>query len=80
MIALCEPTRCPNACITTRHRPAWARASDDAKALLKEKRLSGLQRTALTQDIRRIEAVLDGAVKSAAPIGRCDLHGSDDVP
>ena len=80
MIALCEPTRCSNACITTRHRPAWARASDDAKALLKEKRLSELQRTALTQDIRRIEAVLDGAVKSAAPIGRSDLHGSDDVP
>jgi hypothetical protein len=48
--------------------------------LLKEKRLSELQRTALTQDIRRIEAVLDGAVKSAAPIGRSDLHGSADVP
>ena len=80
MIALCEPTRCPNACITERHRPAWARAADDARAFLKEKRLSELQRTALTQDIRRIEAVFDGAMKSAAPIGRCDLHGSDDVP
>ena len=64
MIALCEPTRCPNACITARHRPAWARAADDAKALLKEKRLSELQRAALTQDIRRIEAILDGITTS----------------
>ena len=80
MIALCEPTRCPNACITARHRPAWARAADDAKALLKEKRLSELQRAALTQDIRRIEAILDGAMKSTASIGRYDLHGSDGVP
>jgi hypothetical protein len=61
MIALCEPTRCPNACISARHRPAWARASNDAKTMLREKRLSELQRTALTQDLRRIEAVLDGA-------------------
>jgi hypothetical protein len=60
LTALCEPTRCPNACITARHRPVWARASDDARALLKEKRLSELQRTALAQDLRRIEGVLDG--------------------
>lgn len=60
LTALCEPTRCPNACITARHRPVWARASDDARVLLKEKRLSELQRTALAQDLRRIEGVLDG--------------------
>ena len=78
MIALCEPTRCPNACITARHRPAWARASDDAKALLKEKRLSELQRTALTQDIRRIEGVLDGITTPMRyPIRRCGPRASD---
>ena len=58
--ALCQPTRCPNACITARHRPAWSRAAADARAMLTEKRLSALQRAALAQDLRRIEAVLGG--------------------
>jgi len=58
LTALCQPTRCPNACITARHRPAWARSADDARAFLKEKRLSQLQRSAITQDLARIEAVL----------------------
>ena len=57
--ALCEPTRCPNACIVERPRPAWARAAEDAKALLREKRLTDPQRTALTADLHRISAVLD---------------------
>ena len=56
---LCQPTRCPNACITARHRPAWAHPADEARAVLKEKRLSSLQRSALQQDLARIEAVLD---------------------
>ncbi len=59
LTALCEPTRCPNACIVERHRPAWARAAEDAKALLREKRLTVPQRTALTADLHRISAVLD---------------------
>jgi hypothetical protein len=60
VLALCQPTRCPNACITARHRPAWSRAAADARAMLAEKRLPALQRAALMQDLRRIEAVLDG--------------------
>lgn len=58
MISLCEPSRCPNACITARHRPAWARAAENARGVLKEKRLSELQRLAIEQDLRRIERVL----------------------
>ena len=58
--ALCEPTRCPNACITGRHRPAWASAAQDAKAMLREKRLSEPQRLVLEQDLTRFEAVLNG--------------------
>jgi hypothetical protein len=65
VIALCEPTRCPNACIVERHRPAWARAANDARVLLAEKRLSALQRAALTQDLRRIEAILNGISATA---------------
>jgi hypothetical protein len=67
LVALCEPTRCPNACITARHRPVWARAADDARVLLREKRLSELQRVALRRDLDRIEAVLDGITKPASP-------------
>ncbi|MGY8632628.1 integrase [Bradyrhizobium sp. 14AA] len=58
LTALCQPKRCPNACITARHRPTWARSADEARAVLKEKRLSSLQRSALQQDLARIEAVL----------------------
>src|SRR3546814_17049047 len=46
LTALCEPTRCPNACITARHRPAWERAAADARAHLRERRISDLQRQA----------------------------------
>lgn len=58
MISLCEPSRCPNACITARHRPAWAGAAENARGVLKEKRLSELQRLAVEQDLQRIEKVL----------------------
>lgn len=59
-LALCEPTRCPNACFTARHRPVWVKARDEAAALLKEKRLSRAQRTILRADIARYERVIDG--------------------
>ncbi|WP_011578688.1 MULTISPECIES: hypothetical protein [Chelativorans] len=58
LISLCEPTRCPNACITSRHRPAWAGAAENARAILREKRLAELQRLAVAEDLRRIEKVL----------------------
>lgn len=58
MISLCEPTRCPNACITARHRPAWAGAAENARTILKEKRLTELQRLAVGEDLRRIEKIL----------------------
>lgn len=59
LTALCQPTLCPNACITARHRPAWARSAEEATNLLKEKRLSQLQRSILQQDLDRSMAVLD---------------------
>jgi hypothetical protein len=67
LVALCEPTRCPNACITERHRPLWARAAEDATILLQEKRLSELQRSALRRDLDRIEAVIDGITTPVNP-------------
>jgi hypothetical protein len=68
LVALCEPTRCPNACIAARHRPVWARGADDARILLREKRRSELQRVALRRDLHRIEAVLDGITTPASPV------------
>ncbi|RVE82836.1 integrase [Sinorhizobium meliloti] len=58
LTALCQPTLCPNACITARHRPAWARAAQDAASLLKEKRLSQLQRNVLQQELERTMTIL----------------------
>lgn len=56
--ALRQPTKCPNACIRTRHLPAWRKAEADAKALLKEKRLSPIQRAALKEERERIRDVI----------------------
>jgi len=52
-MAQCRPDRCPNSCITNRHRPMWKRAIADGEALLRTKRLSQLQRTAIDADIQR---------------------------
>ena len=54
MIAMCEPVRCPNACIDERHRPAWQRGADEALLLLPEKRLPEPQRVTLQAEVARI--------------------------
>ncbi|WP_292053722.1 hypothetical protein [Mesorhizobium sp.] len=46
----CAPDRCPNSCITARHLPAWEASIAEADELLKNKRLSPLQREALQRD------------------------------
>lgn len=70
LTALCQPTRCPNACITARHKPTWARSAAEARTLLKEKRLSPLQRTTLRQELKRIEEVLDNIDQDTNPCDR----------
>ena len=59
LTAICQPSRCPNACIMARHRPAWEHAAADAKQHLRQKRIPELQRIALKQDLKRISAVVD---------------------
>lgn len=61
LTALCEPTRCPSACITARHRPAWERAAADARAHLRERRISDLQRQALQRELDRLSVVMPGS-------------------
>lgn len=58
MISMCEPQRCPNACIAERHRPYWLRGADEARALLREKRLPEPQRVTLEAEVARVERVL----------------------
>ncbi|WP_342588929.1 integrase [Rhizobium phaseoli] len=69
LTTLCQPTLCPNACITARHRPAWARAAEEAANLLKEKRLSQLQRSILQQNLERARTVLNGIDKDRSAPG-----------
>jgi integrase len=57
-MAQCRPDRCPNSCITSRHRPLWAKAIADGEALLKTKRLSPLQRQAIESDVDRYRSVI----------------------
>jgi hypothetical protein len=52
-MAQCRPDRCPNSCITGRHRPLWAKAITDGEELLKTRRLSPLQREAIDADITK---------------------------
>ena len=56
-MAQCRPDR-PNPCITSRHRPLWAKAIADGEDLLKTKRLSDLQREAIERDIARCRAAI----------------------
>ena len=66
MIAMCEPVRCPNACIVERHRPAWQRGADEARLLLREKPLPEPQRVTLQAEVARFERVLEQIAPGAA--------------
>jgi hypothetical protein len=57
-IAQCRPDRCPNSCITSRHRPMWSKAVEEVCELLSQKRLPAPQRLALEQELARLKAVL----------------------
>jgi hypothetical protein len=53
MLSNCAPDRCPNSCITARHLPAWEESIAEADELMRNKRLSPLQREALQRDNAR---------------------------
>ena len=57
-MAQCRPDKCPNSCITSRHRPLWTKAIVDGEQLLKTKRLSPLQRSAIETDLQRYRRAL----------------------
>jgi hypothetical protein len=57
-LSLCQPDRCPNACITSRHRPLWEASIQQAEEMLKSKGLSVLQREVLKTEIARQKKML----------------------
>jgi hypothetical protein len=57
-LSLCQPDRCPNACITSRHRPLWAQSVQQAEEMLKSKSLSVLQREVLKIEVTRQKKML----------------------
>lgn len=58
VLSNCAPDRCPNSCITRRHLPGWLAAISHAEAMLEEKRLSTVQRTAIRQDRDRMRKLI----------------------
>lgn len=52
-LSRCGPDRCPNACLTARHLEPWQASIAEGEALLADRRLSPLQRTALLKDNER---------------------------
>ncbi|MEZ5924117.1 MAG: hypothetical protein R3D57_06995 [Hyphomicrobiaceae bacterium] len=57
-MAQCRPDRCPISCITSHHRPLWAKAIADGEELLGVKRPSPLQREAIQNDLNRYRRVV----------------------
>ena len=58
ILSNCAPDRCPNSCIARRHLPSWQAAIAHAEAMLDEKRLSSVQRTAIRQDRDRMRKLI----------------------
>jgi hypothetical protein len=52
-LSRCSPDRCPNSCITLRHLPPWQASIADADEMLRDPKLSVLQREALAAEQAR---------------------------
>ena len=63
ILSNCAPDRCPNSCIARRHLPAWQAAIAHAEAMLQEKRLSNVQRTAIRQDRDRMRKLIESLLE-----------------
>jgi hypothetical protein len=61
----CRPDRCPNACITRRHLAPWQLSIAEGEEILRNGRLSSLQRQVITSDNERkrrlIAPLLEGS-------------------
>lgn len=65
ILSNCGPDRCPNSCIARRHLPAWQAAIDHAETMLKNNRLSTVQRAVIRQDRDRMCTLIAPLVEGA---------------
>jgi len=64
-LSACAPDRCPNACISRTHLPAWESAIDRAEVILGDKRLSKLQCDVIRQDRDRMRKLIAPLLQDA---------------
>jgi hypothetical protein len=65
ILSHCSPDRCPNACIASRHVPAWEFSIAEANKLLALPHLPAMQRTALEQDNARKRRLIAPLIKES---------------
>ncbi|CAH1663454.1 hypothetical protein ACVW1C_008353 [Bradyrhizobium sp. USDA 4011] len=65
-LSRCSPDRCPNACLTARHREPWQASIAEGEGLLADRRLSPLQREAIARDNERKRRLIAPLIEGAA--------------
>ena len=58
VLSRCSPDRCPNSCIASRHLPPWQASIADAAEMLRDPRLSPLQRKTLVAEQTRMRRLI----------------------
>ncbi|WP_225246938.1 MULTISPECIES: hypothetical protein [Agrobacterium] len=66
VLSRCSPDRCPNACLTARHREPWRASIAEGEGLLADRRLSPLQREAITRDNERKRRLIAPLIEGGA--------------
>lgn len=66
VLSRCSPDRCPNACLTARHREPWQASIAEGEGLLAGGRLSPLQREAIARDNERKRRLIAPLIEGGA--------------
>ncbi|MEU5646616.1 hypothetical protein [Streptomyces milbemycinicus] len=61
----CQPAKRPNSCVLPQHRPAIDKVIDDARQMLTNRRLTEPQKTALHQQIERMQRMREQSEEHA---------------
>jgi len=59
IVNACHPDRCANSCITKKHLPQWQIQIDDAQSMLSHRKVTELQRIALSGDLEKAIRVVN---------------------
>lgn len=84
VMSFCHPDRCPNSCISKKHKPIWEAAIIDVEALRRTSKLSVPQRVALEQEAKRMKRAIahlsedrDGAQSKAGSSAAAGIFGKE---